>query len=177
MNHLSSKIVISELLEEDKEVVRRVLIESYQQYEHDYSNPQVWKEYLANITVSIDNPQVDKILVAKSGQDVLGTLQLFQSSEKAYAKPELEIYSPIIRLLGVHPKARGLGVAQELLKASVTFAKEQGATRLYLHSSDKMHKAIRLYEWFGFKRDRTKEFQNHDILVKCYRFDLEEVSR
>jgi hypothetical protein len=43
---------------------------------------------------------------------------------------------------------------------------------LYLHSSDKMHQAIRLYEWFGFKRDQTKEFQNQEILVKCFRFDL-----
>ncbi|AGK53524.1 GNAT family N-acetyltransferase [Bacillus sp. 1NLA3E] len=172
VNQLSNQIVVSELLEEDKEIARRVLIDSYQQYEHDYSDPQVWQEYLENITVSIDNPQVEKILVAKSGQDVLGTLQLFLSSEQAYAKPELEIFSPIVRLLGVHPKARGLGVAQELLKASINYAKEQEANSLYLHSSDKMHKAIKLYEWLGFKRDRTKEFQNHDILVKCFRFDL-----
>ena len=169
---MSNQIVITELDEDDKEIVRRVLIESYQQYEPEYANPQVWKEYLEDITVSVDNPNVDKILVAKSNQDVLGTLQLFLSSEKAYEKPELEIFSPIIRLLAVHPDARGRGVAQELLKASVNYAKEQGAASLYLHSSDRMYRAIRLYEWFGFKRDQTKEFQNHDILVKCYRLDL-----
>lgn len=169
---MSKQVVVTELIAEDKEIVRRVLIESYQQYESDYANPQVWKDYLAEITASIDNPKVDKILVAKSHQDVLGTLQLFQSSETAYEKPELEIFSPIIRLLGVHPEARGRGVAQELLKACVNYAKEQGSTSLYLHSSDKMHRAIRLYEWLGFKRDQSKEFQNHDILVKCYRLDL-----
>jgi ribosomal protein S18 acetylase RimI-like enzyme len=75
-------------------------------------------------------------------------------------------------LLGVHPHARGRGVAQELLKASINYAKELGAVSLYLHSSDRMDKAIRLYEWLGFKRDETKEFQNQEILVKCYRFDL-----
>jgi hypothetical protein len=41
-----------------------------------------------------------------------------------------------------------------------------------LHSGDKMQKAIRLYEWLGFKRDQTKEFKYNDILVKCYRLDL-----
>lgn len=169
---MSNQIEVAELREEDREIVRRVLIESYLQYENDYDNPQVWKDYLAEITSSIDNPRVDKILVAKSNQQVLGTLQLFKSSEKAYEKPELGIVSPIIRLLGVHPDARGRGVAQELLKASVEYAKEQGSTSLYLHSSDRMHRAIRLYEWLGFKRDQSKEFQNHDILVKCYRLDL-----
>lgn len=169
---MSDQIIVDELREEDKEIVRHVLVESYRQYEHDYDNPQVWTDYLAEITASIDNPRVDKILVAKDNQQVLGTLQLFGSSEKAYEKPELEIFSPIIRLLGVHPEARGRGVAQELLKASVNHAKELGSTSLYLHSSDRMHRAIRLYEWFGFKRDQSKEFYNHDILVKCYRLDL-----
>lgn len=169
---MTNEIIVEELREGDREIVRRVLIESYQQYENDYQTPQVWIDYLAEIKASIDRPQVDKILVAESKQQVLGTLQLFDSSEKAYERPELEIESPIIRLLGVHPEARGRGVAQKLLKASVNYAKERGSTSLYLHSSDKMHQAIRLYEWFGFKRDQSKEFYNHDILVKCYRLDL-----
>lgn len=172
VNQVTNSIVVSELLEEDKEVVRQVLIESYQQYAGEYSDPQVWQDYLINIKASVDNPQVDKILVAKNEQEIFGSLQLFTSSEKAYGKPELEISSPIVRLLGVHPKARGLGVAQKLLEASVNYAKDLGYEKLYLHSSDKMHKAIRLYQWLGFKRDHTKEFYNHDILVKCFRLDL-----
>ena len=169
---VTNQIIIDEIREDEKEQVRNLLVKSYQQYEHSYKDPEIWKMYLENIQSSVDNPDVDKILVAKSNQDILGSLQLFQSSEKAYARPELEIFSPIIRLLGVHPEARGRGVAQELLKASVDYAKELGATSLYLHSGDKMHKAIRLYEWFGFKRDQTKEFQNQQVLVKCFRFDL-----
>jgi GNAT superfamily N-acetyltransferase len=165
-------IFVSELKDEDKEIACRVLVESYQQYENEYSDPQIWQEYLANIKASFDNPDVDKILVAKSRTGILGTLQLFQSSEKAYGKPELEIFSPIVRLLGVHPTARGRGVARALLQSSVKYAKEQGFNRLYLHSSDKMHKAIQLYEGLGFIRDLSKEFFNRDILVKCYRLDF-----
>lgn len=167
-----NQIIIDELVEEEKETVRKILVESYQQYEHEYKNPQVWQEYLTNIKASVDNPNVEKILIAKSDDKILGTLQLFLSSEKAYQRPELQISSPIIRLLAVHPEARGHGIAQELIKAGLQFAKSQGANRLYLHTGDKMQKAIRLYEWFGFKRDQTKEFYNSDILVKCYRYDL-----
>lgn len=166
------QIVIKELLEEEKEAVRQLLVESYQQYKNEYKNARVWEEYLTNIKASVDNPEVEKILIAKSNDYILGTLQLFLSSEKAYQRPDLQIFSPIIRLLAIHPEARGRGIAQELLKAGLQFAKSQGANKLYLHTGDKMQKAIRLYEWFGFKRDQTKEFFNHDILVKCYRYDL-----
>ena len=169
---VTNQIIIEEIADKEKETVRRILVESYQQYEKEYTNPQIWDNYLSSIKASVDNPDVKKILVAKSEDHILGTLQLFESSVAAYQKPELEIFSPIIRLLAVHPEARGLGVAQALIKAGVEFAKSQGADKLYLHSSDKMQKAIRLYEWLGFKRDETKEFRNNDILVKCFRLDL-----
>ncbi|MEH7419406.1 GNAT family N-acetyltransferase [Neobacillus drentensis] len=167
-----NQITIEELKSEEKETVRQLLVESYQQYKQAYKSPQVWEEYLTNIKASVDNPNVEKILIAKSDDKILGTLQLFLSSDKAYQRPELQIYSPIIRLLAVHPEARGHGIAQELLKAGLQFAKSQGAKELYLHSGEKMQKAIRLYEWFGFKRDQSKEFYNNDNLVKCYRYDL-----
>ncbi|WP_160719317.1 GNAT family N-acetyltransferase [Bacillus sp. USDA818B3_A] len=167
-----NQISIDELAEEEKETVRKLLVESYQQYEHEYNNAQVWEEYLTNIKASVDNPDVEKILIAKSEDKILGTLQLFSSSDKAYQRPELQISSPIIRLLAVHPDARGRGIAQELLKAGLQYARSQGVKQLYLHSGDKMQRAIRLYEWFGFKRDHAKEFFNNEILVKCYRYDL-----
>ncbi|EIJ82272.1 GCN5-related N-acetyltransferase [Bacillus methanolicus PB1] len=169
---MTNHIQILDMLEEDKDLVRQLLIESYRQYEPDFQNQEVWSEYLGNIAESVDNPDVDRILVAKNGQDILGSLQLFDSSEKAYDRPELNIFSPIVRLLAVHPKARGRGIAKKLLKESIRYAQSKGAANLYLHSSDKMQKAIQLYEWLGFKRDISKDFHNHDILVKCFRFDI-----
>lgn len=88
--------------------------------------------------------------------------------------PELEIHTPVVRLLAVHPSARGKGVAKELLKVSIEYAKQKGAESLYLHTTDKMSDAIRLYEWLGFQRDQTKEFYKFNTLVKCYRFDIAE---
>lgn len=166
------QMVIREIQEGDRENVQQLLIDSYKQYESDFNDSQIWLDYLDNIKTSVYNKQVDKIFVAESDGEILGSLQLFQSSEKAYNRPELQIHSPIVRLLGVHPKARGRGVAKALLKASVEYARSQGATELYLHSSDRMEQAIKLYKWLGFKRDLSKEFYNHDILVKCFRLDF-----
>ncbi|MCM3398331.1 GNAT family N-acetyltransferase [Oceanobacillus profundus] len=168
---MSNPIIVNELVREDIEIVRRVLIDSYQQYEA-YFTPQGWKDYSERIVSSIDNPNVDKILVAKINQDILGSLQLFRSAEKAYEKPELQIQAPIIRLLGVHPSARGRGVAQALLKAVINDAQALGESNVYLHTTDFMASAIQIYEKLGFERDESKDFSRRNILSKCYRLDI-----
>src|SRR5690625_4281374 len=111
---INNQIIVRELVSEDVEAVRQLLIESYQQYEH-YFTPQAWEEYSHRIVSSIDNPNVDIILVAKHEQQVVGTLQLFRSGVQAYEIPELQILAPIIRLVAVHPDARGRGVGKTLL--------------------------------------------------------------
>lgn len=168
-------ITIGLLSEEDKEATRNVLVASYEQFKNSYTNIEDYYTYIGEIKESLDNPNLDRVLVAKSDNDVLGTLQIFPSSEAAYGKPELGIHAPIIRLLGVHPSARGKGIARKLLAESIDYAKQRGANSLYLHTSDKMADAIRLYEGFGFQRDQEKEFLKYDFLVKCYRFDIESV--
>lgn len=169
---MGSIITIDLLLEHEKDATRKVLVESYEQYKDSYENEKVWNTYIGEIRSSLDNPNLDRILVAKSNDNILGTLQIFSSSKEAYGLPELEIHTPIVRLLAVHPSARGKGVAKELLRVSIAYAKQKGANSLYLHTTDKMSDAIRLYEWLGFQRDQSKEFYKFNTLVKCYRFDI-----
>lgn len=168
---MSSTIVIDTLKDVDKEAVVELLVGSYGQYASDYS-AEGWQQYLGNIRLSLDNPAIDRVLVAQSEGEFLGTLQLFTNSEAAYQDPDLGIVDPIVRLLAVSPTARGKGIAQALLKESVNYAKEKGASFLYLHSSDNMSQAIRLYEYFGFKRDESKDFHKMNVHVKCFRLEL-----
>ncbi len=168
---MSNPIIVNELVREEIEIVRCVLVESYQQYEAHFT-PQAWEDYSKRIASSIENPNVDKILVAKLDQDILGSLQLFQSAEKAYEKAELQIQAPIIRLLGVHPSARGRGVAQALLKTVINDAEAHGDSSVYLHTTDFMVNAIQIYEKLGFRRDESKDFSRGNILSKCYRLDI-----
>lgn len=166
------QIEIEDLLEEDKEAVRQLLVKSYAEYESNYQDPAVWQSYLNDIQSAVDNPTVDRVFVAKHDSKIVGSVQLFQSAEQAYKGWDLQIPSPIIRFLAVDPNARGLGVAQELVKGGIQYARDLDASSIYLHTSDAMKKAIQLYEWIGFKRDQTQEFMKGDALIKCYRFDL-----
>ncbi|MEI4769102.1 GNAT family N-acetyltransferase [Psychrobacillus sp. FJAT-51614] len=169
---MESVITIDTLKEHEKDIVRQLLVESYSQFKSSYMNVQDWLDYAKDLKESVDNPAVDKILVARDGETLLGTLQLFTNSNAAYGRPELEIHSPIIRMLAVSPNARGKGIAQALLKESIHYAREKNSKHVYLHTSDKMTSAIRLYEWLGFKRDTSKEFKKLNFIVKCYRYDL-----
>ena len=100
------EIVIEQLKEEDHARYLEVLVESYSQYEKEYNNPEDWASYLSAIRASVGNPDAETILVAKRGNEILGGLQLFTDSEKAYGLPDLTIHSTIVRLLGVHPQGR-----------------------------------------------------------------------
>ena len=169
---MESIITVGDIQVEEFEQVSQLLVESYSQYQESYGNIENWLEYAESLRDSVHNPFVDRILVARDGEEILGSLQLFTNSETAYNLPDLAIFSPIIRMLGVSPAARGKGVARALLRESISYAQQKGANHIYLHSTDLMADAIRLYEWLGFKRDTSKEFNKLNFVVKCYRYDI-----
>ncbi|MDQ0268176.1 GNAT family N-acetyltransferase [Cytobacillus purgationiresistens] len=168
---ISESIKISKLQESEKEVVRQILDESYSQYKCKFHQKR-WQKYIEDIYHSIDHPTVDTILVAKRGDVLLGTVQLYSSSDSAYGMPELEINEAIIRFLAVVPSARSQGIAFKLLKAVQSIVENQKGSHMFLHTSDVMTDAIQLYHRFGFVRDRTKEYYKENDLIKCFRYDL-----
>lgn len=167
-----SEIIIEKLKEEDKTRYADVLVESYRQYENRYPTKEMWENYLNELRNSVNDPNAEAIIVAKKGNDILGGLQLFVGSDKAYNMPELNIYSTIVRFLAVHPSGRGHGIAKKLLNESFQFARSRGDEYLYLHSSDIMNIAIQLYLKLGFIRDDSKDFNVKGILVKSFKYKL-----
>lgn len=165
-------LIIEELAPYDKEKAVDVLVSSYEQYQNSYSNVQDYYDYMEYIRASLDNPLIAKVLIAKIGHEIVGTLQIFSNGTDAYEDLNIPINAPVVRLLGVHPKIRGRGIARKLLEASINYAKVQGANSLYLHTSEKMQDAIRLYERFGFVRSLEYDYDILDFTVMCYKYDL-----
>lgn len=164
----SQVIVIRDAHNEDVDHIQRVMLESYQEYEQIMPK-QRWEEYKKSIQTAIYNPGLHSCLVAEWNGEIVGSVLLFLNSEAAYGKPELNINSPIIRLLATSPRMRGKGVATELIKGSIRKVEVLGENTLHLHTSDLMSSAVRLYERLGFERALDKEMMNGDVLVKCYR--------
>lgn len=168
-----AKVVVRHAEERDRNAIKDVLQASYQQYELTLSKER-WEQYKANIVESVDSPTTKARLVAELDGEIVGIVFLYESAETAYGAPQLDIHNPILRLLGVSPKARGLGVATELIRSSARLSLEWGAETIHLHTSDVMDSAVRLYERLGFERAYDKEFNNGEILVKSYRLQLKE---
>ncbi|PZT53257.1 GNAT family N-acetyltransferase [Paenibacillus silvae] len=168
----SRELIIREAAANEGHLLEAVLYEAYSQYEQEL--PQdAWFAYKAGIAEAIRKSSTIAKLVAELDGEIVGSVFVYDSSETAYGNAALGIHSPIIRLLGVTGKARGRGVATELIRASVKLARKRGADTLYLHTSDMMGAAIRLYERLGFERALDKEFMTGgNTLVKSYRLQL-----
>jgi ribosomal protein S18 acetylase RimI-like enzyme len=63
------------------------------------------------------------------------------------------------RMLAVSPSARGRGVGEALVRAVVVRARELGARRLVMSSSEHMTTAHRLYQRLGFQRLSERDWQ------------------
>ncbi|MBW7458948.1 GNAT family N-acetyltransferase [Paenibacillus sepulcri] len=168
-------IVIREAIDTDADAVQAVLLDAYGQYEQTLPEDR-WEEYKENIISSVSEAATKSRLVAELDGEIVGSVFLFDSSEAAYGRSDLDIQNPVIRLLAVSRKARGLGVATELIRACARECREWGAQTVHLHTSDMMDSAVRLYERLGFERAFDKDIMNGNLLVKSYRLQLNETT-
>ena len=80
-----------------------------------------------------------------------------------------------IRMLAVAPAARGLGLGKALTVACLDAARRLSRRTVYLHTTDWMPAARRIYESMGFVRDETLDWvpdDEPDILLRGYRLEL-----
>ncbi|EST54638.1 GCN5 family acetyltransferase [Brevibacillus panacihumi W25] len=176
MNNFRESITIREADEAEQEAVRSVMLEAYGQYA-DLFPAEVWKKYQHEIGSSVSGEGTIARLVAEIDGDIIGSVQLYPSSEAAYRGTDMGINSPVIRFLCVSRRARGKGVATALIEEVVKRSLAIGASYLYLHTIDMMASAIRLYKRMGFERAYEKEYHNGLHLVKCYRLSLSQAKR
>jgi len=66
----------------------------------------------------------------------------------------------------VSPKARGTGVAIDLVRAVEEWAKKQGGTELYLHVSETMLRARTFYTKIGFTPNGGSVTMDRDTSIK-----------
>lgn len=77
-----------------------------------------------------------------------------------------------IRLLGVDPEVRGLGVGRALTNACLDLAREHGRRQVILHTTRAMPRAWRMYEGMGFTRSEDLDFEQAGFPVFGFRLRL-----
>lgn len=77
-----------------------------------------------------------------------------------------------VRMLAVDEAARGLGVANRLMAACETLARNAGLTAVILCTETGMHAAQRLYDRRGYLRDPVRDWQTRNVRLLSYRLPL-----
>lgn len=122
--------------------VASVLLESFAEYEHLYSPEGFAATTPASASV-LKRMKEGPVWVALLDRSVVGTASAMGRGEDLY-----------IRGMAVLPAGRGLGIGRLLLKQIEDYAQAHSHRRLILSTTPFLHRAIRLYERFGFSRSR-----------------------
>ena len=105
------------------------------------------------------------VAVDNAGGRILGTLTLELSSRIDEDSPTLPEDAAHIRMLGVLPEARRLGVARALMEDADRRAREAGKRRLTLHTTERMKAAQAMYSSLGFSRVPDRVFPDGFVLL------------
>lgn len=81
------------------------------------------------------------ILLAKKGDEIVGTVSLLKLSEDVYE----------LAKMSVHPSLRGQKIGHKIMDATIAKAKELNAKQILILSSRKLKNALHLYSKYGFK--------------------------
>jgi GNAT superfamily N-acetyltransferase len=87
-------------------------------------------------------------IISKGGQiffaldegEPVGTVAAVRESDRVFE----------LAKMAVRPSHRGRGLGEALGRAAIAYARDQGATMMFLETNSKLENAIRLYERLGF---------------------------
>lgn len=103
---------------------------------------------------------------AEPGEEVVGTITL-----APYGSTYAETAGPgewELRMLAVAPRARGQGVAADLVLGAAREAVAAGARSVVLSTLDAMRTAHRLYERLGFVRAPGRDWHHEDVSLRVF---------
>lgn len=130
-------------------------------------------EMLANIGDFAQKPQAQVLVAVDDEGQVLGGVVYFGDiAQYGAALPLAMTDVSGVRLLAVHPSARGKGIGRQLMEVCIRLARESGHRRVVLHTTEAMRVAWDMYERMGFQRLPVLDFAQAMLPVFGFQLDL-----
>jgi GNAT superfamily N-acetyltransferase len=113
-----------------------------------------WDDYRRRIADVASRAHQTLVLAAIEEGRILGTvtLELHDRVPGGHERPPLAADQVHVRMLGVHPEARGRGIGKHLMQASIDEARRAGKSLMTLDTTEHMKAAQHIYESMGFRR-------------------------
>ena len=156
---------------EELDQVALLIRDAYQEYQASFP-PEVWEGYARDIMDVRGRLDTSELIVAEHAGGLVGAVTFYPNASES----EQEGW-PVgwtgVRLLAVHPDARGMGIGGALMDECLRRTRLKAARTLGLHTTELMAVARGMYERMGFVR--VPEFDFHPapgVVVMAYRLDL-----
>lgn len=105
------------------------------------------------------------VLVALDGDRIVGSATLELAGRTDEDAGPLAPDEAHIRMLGVHPDARGAGVGKKLMAVCEERARAAGRTRMTLHTTTFMRAAREMYAGLGYERSEDRVYPDGFVLL------------
>lgn len=156
---------------EDLDQVSLLIRDAYQEYQANFS-PEVWERYSRDIMDVRSRLDTSELIVAENSGRLVGAVTFYPNTSPSDQGGWPAGWTGI-RLLAVHPDARGMGIGRVLMDECLRRSRLLSATALGLHTTELMGIARGMYERMGFVRVPEYDFQaGPEVVVLGYRLDL-----
>ena len=156
--------------DDELDQVASLMRDAYSEYQSHFP-PDTWERYAANIMEVRSRLDVSELVVAERHGRVVGAVTLYPNVVNA--EQDWPAGWAGVRLLAVHPDARGQGIGRVLMDECLRRSRKRRSATVGLHTSDIMRVARGLYERMGFVRAPEFDFRTgSNWVVMAYRLDL-----
>jgi DNA-binding MarR family transcriptional regulator/N-acetylglutamate synthase-like GNAT family acetyltransferase len=136
-------------------------------YAQEYGWDDTFEALVAGIVAKfIQNfdPKRERCWIAEMEGEIVGSVFLVKESETVSK----------LRLLLVHPKARGLGMGKRMVSECLRFAKQAGYRKTMLWTNNVLLAARHIYETMGFKLvlEEPHHSFGHDLVGETWELEL-----
>ena len=168
---MEERLRIRDAGSEELDQVALLIRDAYVEYQASFP-PEVWEGYARDIMDVRSRLDTSELIVAEHAGGVVGAVTFYPNASPS-EQGEWPPGWTGVRLLAVHPDARGLGIGRALMDECLRRSRQRGAGTLGLHTTELMAVARGMYERMGFVR--MPEFDFHPapgVVVIAYRLDL-----
>ena len=156
---------------EEYDEVSELIRDAYLEYQNHFP-PDAWEGYVRNIMDVASRLGVADLIVAEVAGRLSGAVTFYPGASHTERESWPAGWAGV-RLLAVHPDARGLGIGRALMDECLRRCRQLSVPTLGLHTTELMNVARGMYERMGFVRTPDYDFKvGSGLVVMAYRLDL-----
>jgi len=174
---MTANLEIREVLRDEYQRIGQLMVEVYSTldgFPTQDEQPRYY-EMLANIGSFAEQPDTQMLVAISARSELVGGVVYFGDMARygSGGTATAEKNASGIRLLGVDPRSRGMGIGKALTNTCIQMARDSGHSQVILHTTQAMRVAWSLYQKLGFERSPDLDFAQESLPVFGFRLSLE----